>query len=249
MKPRALHRQDRRYLPASVLVSLLVASVTATASTLSVSPVRVVVVPGNDITSLTLRNGGRRAETFQIRAFVWKQGRNGSQLIPTTRLEFSPPMGTLRGGATQIVRLKVPRPMGRTEDSYRLFIDQLPPPTAIGGVTMVLRLSIPVFVEPRGNVAPAVRWRLLRHQGRLWLSAINAGGRHIVVRDLRLHGMDCRIKDMQGRAFAYVLADSIRRWPVACPEGVVGARRSVRLSMRTSYGTVTVPLSTFASKR
>lgn len=246
--PRSRQRR-RTYLPISVCLCLLTAAAAAAASTLSVTPVRVVVPPGHDTTSLTLTNAGRRPETFQIRAFLWTQGQSGPQLTPTTRVQFSPPMGTLAGGASQIVRLMVPRPAARKEGSYRLFIDQLPPPTAIGGVTMVLRLSIPVFVEPSGKASASVRWRLHRRQGLLWLTAINAGRRHILIRELRLRGTGCTIGGVHGGAFAYLLADSIRRWPVRCPNAAAHNIRSLHLSMQTPSGTATVQLPISAPKR
>lgn len=244
-------RHPRSLPPALALLSLCASMGVAAAATLSVSPVRVVIAPGRRTGSLTLSNVGRRSESFQIRAFLWKQGPHGTKLIPTTRVQFSPPMGTLAGGARQIVRLSVPRATHGLEQSYRLFIDQLPPPESIGGVTLLLRLSIPVFVESRRSSAAAVRWRVLRHQGHVWLTAFNAGGRHTVIHDLRFRGTKCIVGRVAGATFAYLLAESTRRWPVHCPDLAQQGEPSARLSlsMRTPHGTVSVPLSAPAPKR
>src|SRR4029077_4276678 len=79
-----------------------------------------------------------------------------------------------------------PAPPQGQEASYRILLDQLPPPAAPGTVRIALRLSIPILAEPATRAAPHVQWRIERGGGQAWLVAVNDGNRHETVRDIAL---------------------------------------------------------------
>lgn len=228
----------RRLLAAGLLGGLigLGAAADARAAALTVAPVSLRMAPGQMTTSLTLTNDGAHAIAYQIRAFAWDQAGGDDHLSATGAIQFSPPLGTLAAGASQVVRLLLRQPAQAGEASYRLLIDQLPPPSAPGTVSMVLRLSIPVFAEPQGRVAARLDWRVDDSDGRLRLVAANRGGAHAIVRDLRLRAADGRPLQVDIGAFAYVLPGAVREWTVA---GGAAPGSVLKLSARTDQGPIT----------
>src|SRR5450631_534292 len=56
------------------------------------------------------------------------------------------------------------KPDAKLETAYRLFLQEVPPPNESGvqGLQVLLRVGIPVFVEPAGDAAPEVHWSARR---------------------------------------------------------------------------------------
>ena len=106
------------------------------------------------------------------------------RLEPTTELLASPPIRTIAAGASQVMRLVLRRPAKGREASYRILLDQIPPPAAPGTVRIALRLSIPIFVEPLERAAPHLQWRVEASLGQAELVAVNDGNRREKVLDM-----------------------------------------------------------------
>jgi len=182
---------------------------------ITISPVNVVMAPGQSAAALTIANQGDHELSFQIRAFAWQGGPAGEiQLAPTNELLVSPPLGTIAPGGTQIARLVVNRAPQDRELSYRILIDELAAPAQAGMVHIALRLSIPVFAEPMGIAAPHLQWRIVRQGTRSWLVALNDGTRHQIVHDIALHTADGRALRLKSDAPPYVLAGGEHRWSI-----------------------------------
>ena len=111
------------------------------------------------------------------------------ELQPVSELLASPPLATIPAGATQVVRLVLRRPAIGREASYRILLDQIPPPAEPGTVRIALRLSIPVFAEPTAHAVADCAGRSNPRGGKLYLVAVNEGSRHETVRDLTLSGL------------------------------------------------------------
>lgn len=204
------------------------------AQSLTVLPVTIQMPPGQMAGSLTVINQGDAESAFQIRAFAWSQPRGETELAPTDALLVSPPLGTIAPRGSQVVRLVLRRPAQDREASYRILLDQLPPPASPGTVRVALRLSIPVFAEPTNSpIAPRLRWRIESEGGQAYLTVTNDGTRHETLRDIALSGGGpIRI---QGDASPYVLPGATRRWrlPVRTPPG-----GSLRLTARGDAGPI-----------
>lgn len=101
---------------------------------LSVSPINVAMAPGQMATVINLGNQGNREISFQIRAFTWQQTATDDPLSPTEELFVSPPLGTIAPGATQVARLVLRQAPREREATYRILVDELPPPAEAGSV-------------------------------------------------------------------------------------------------------------------
>ena len=210
---------------ARLLAGLLVAALgagTVAAGELAVTPVNGHLAAGAKAAALTLTNAGTEPTAFQIRAFAWGQTATDDPLTPTDDLLVSPPLGKLAAGARQTLRLVLRRqPVGR-EATYRILIDEIPPPAAPGAVRVALRLSIPVFAAPATAVATQLGWRVERDGAAAWLVAINTGNRRASLRDLQLTTAAGARLPIVTKTLPYVLAGATRRWPLAPPLPALG---------------------------
>ena len=187
-------------------------SLEAGAQALSVVPVNVFLTTGQKATSLTIRNSGDRESTIQIRGYAWNQKAGEDQLIASNDVVLSPPLVKIAPGVTQVVRLILRQLPENQEATYRILIDQIPPPVEPGIVHMVLRLSIPIFVLPSNRAFPDVRFHVERTAGQIYLVGINYGILHDAIRDIVLTTNDGRKLKPESSSSPYVLAGATRRW-------------------------------------
>lgn len=104
----------------------------------------------------------------------------------------SPPIATIAPAAMQVVRLILRQPPVGREVTYRIFVDQIPPPAEPGMVHVVLRLSIPIFAQPATPAVPRIRFHIEQEGGQLVLVGVNNGLRHEALRNIALHTSDGR---------------------------------------------------------
>ena len=204
-----------------------------------ITPVNVVMAAGQAAATLTIANEGDHDISFQIRAFAWQAGHAGdTQLVRTNELLVSPPLGTIASGATQIARMVLSRAPGARELSYRILIDELPPPTSAGVVHVALRLSIPVFAEPAGIAVPHVHWRIAKEGTQVWLVAVNDGTRHQSIGEIALRTADGHALSLKSDTPPYVLAGGEHRWSIQ-PDGPMPASGDIlQLTARSDGGPI-----------
>ncbi|HEY1804808.1 MAG TPA: fimbria/pilus periplasmic chaperone [Terracidiphilus sp.] len=223
---------------AGAAVILLFTGPTATAQSLSVLPVNVFFSPGQKASSLTVTNTGPTETSIQVRAFAWSQQSGDDQLSATDAVVLSPPLATIAPGASQVVRLILRQlPQGR-EATYRVLIDQIPPPAEPGIVHMVLRLSIPLFAQPPTRAVPHVQFQLAVDSGKLFLVGVNDGLSHEVVRDIVLSANDGRELKTEPSASPYILAGVTRRWPIVLEGPLPQSGQTLQLTAHTDAGVI-----------
>ena len=219
----------------------LVASATlypALAQGLSISPINVVMEAGQLAAVVDLGNQGERELSFQIRSYAWRQAQGDDQLAPTDELAASPPLGTIAPHATQVVRIVLRRPPQGREATYRILVDELPPPSTAGNVRVAIRLSIPIFAAPQDRVSPQVKWRVTSQGGQTWLVATNAGTRHLSVRNIRLHTTDGRDLQVETKQPPHILPAGARRWLVLARGATPRPGSMLRLTADADLGAV-----------
>jgi fimbrial chaperone protein len=206
-----------RELGALAAGALLLAAVApANAATLSVSPVLLEMSAKTPMRSLEVSNPGDQPVAVQLRVFAWSNGAEEDQFTATQDIGFSPPMFQLAPGARQVVRLAA-RSTPSKEMSYRLFIDQIQTTPQEGGISMPVRMALPLFVTPDGQTRTAVDWRIERGPAGTRLVARNGGSRRMRVTDLALEGPGGTQVVERGLA-GYVLAGQERAWPLKTPQ-------------------------------
>lgn len=229
---------------ATALLALLAAPL-AGAQEITVLPVTVQMAPGENAASLTIQNPSEHESTFQIRPYLWSEQAGADKLDPTDALMISPPLGTIPAGGTQTVRFVLRQPAADEEATYRVLIDQIPPAPEAGNVRIALRLSIPVFAEPKSRVAPHLKWSVEDDGGRTYLVASNNGKRHETIRNIVLKGPGGATLKVEGNTSPYVLAGATRRWQVTERGFAPVSGGNLHLSAHADMGTIdqTIPLS------
>ncbi|HZR34386.1 MAG TPA: molecular chaperone [Nevskia sp.] len=206
------------------LAALLAGALPAHAASLQVSPVTLSFQPGQPALGLTLRNSGDAPLTGQVRVFSWTQNGKDDVLEPVQALVASPPMVLIPQQGEQLVRVvRTDRKPADRELTYRLLIDELPPPQGTastgevtGGVNFRLRYSLPVFVPmPGAPGEPKLGWRLQQHDGAWYLAASNQGGSHAQLSSVKLLGAGGESFEVSAGLLGYALAGSGREWRLA----------------------------------
>lgn len=196
----------------TLAASLLGATPTAGAQALMVLPVNIQMAPAQGAASLTIANQGKSETAVQVRVYAWDQVTGEDRLLPSTDVLTSPPMATLPPGGTQVVRVVLRKLPREQESTYRILIDQIPPPEVPGEVHVVLRLSIPIFAQPPIRTAAHMKFHLESDGGQTFLVASNAGGHHAAIRNLELRTADGREVSLAPGTTPYVLSGATRRW-------------------------------------
>jgi len=229
-------RAAARALAALFLVLLMVPA--ARAQALSVLPVNVFLGPGQTATSLTVTNQGTSETAIQIRAYAWSQKDGDEQLTPSDAVLLSPPLAKIGPGASQVIRLILRKAPQGQEASYRILIDQIPPPSEPGVVHVVLRLSIPIFAKPTVRCFSDVKFHIENDAGQFYLVAMNAGNLHEVIRDVVLTAEDGRTLKAESNALPYILPGATRRWHIVGPDSQPLQIDTLRLTARTSSSAI-----------
>lgn len=211
----------------------------ASAQVLSVVPVNVFMMPGQRTTTLSVTNPTNKETAVQIRTYAWSQAGNDDRLAATNMMMVSPPMATIAPGATQVVRLVLRQSPPYREATYRILIDQIPPPAEPGVVHMVLRLSIPIFVQPEKPRAFAdVQFQVESKAGQVFLVGSNRGLLHESVHDIVLTTSDGhKLKPTSGGA-PYILEGSTRRWQIDMQGYVPRPDEALQLTAKMIAGAI-----------
>lgn len=237
--------QSRRGLALlfSIIIALSVNAVSM-AGTFSVSPVRVNLSAQQKVASLTVLNQGQEATTIQLEVLAWSQDQDGKDVFePTKNILATPPVFVLQPNAKQVIRLGLRKPaMSQQEDSYRLFLQEVPPPPKEGfnGLSVALRMSIPVFVQPKEPIKPMMAWQLKSTADGLILEAHNQGLGHVQVLGAELTP-DNQTSFANPSLTSYLLPQQKREWPIKDKHLAVGT--PVLLKAKTDMGELQAQLS------
>jgi fimbrial chaperone protein len=223
----------------AVGLAFALASGAVHAQGLQISPISVEMLPGQMTSTLAVTNKDGSAHSLQIRPFKWDQADGTDRLVPTSELAVSPPITQVAAGDTQIFRLVLRQPATTQEASYRLLLDELPPPASPGSVRVALRLSIPVFGKVSTVNEGALKWRVVAEQNGAYLVGTNQSMAHVKVLKASLvqpgrAPLTVRIADA-----AYILPGVERRWPIQANSPLqIGS--TLRLTATLSGGPVDV---------
>ena len=153
------------------------------AAGLQVSPTSLSLPAKQRAGIFTLGNTGKEPLTAQVRVFLWSQDENGGEILePTDTVIASPPMIKLEAGAQQQFRVMRVKPSDKqAEEAYRLIVDELPAPDSKPqkGIQLVMRYSLPLFINVQNNTEPKLQWRAEKTvNGKTVLVAENTGNAH-----------------------------------------------------------------------
>src|SRR5881396_2704422 len=147
------------------LAFFMAATGMAQAGAFAVDPVRATLSAARPVVSFVVRNDGVEPTVVQLEVVGWSQQDGKDVYSPTREILATPPIFKVPTGGVQIVRLGLRRePDPQREMTYRLFLEEVPPPLKEGfkGLRVTLRVGLPIFVVPAASTAPALRWSASR---------------------------------------------------------------------------------------
>lgn len=208
------------------------------AATLTISPVVVVLVPGQTSATLEVKNADGRAITVQARIHSWTQVADQDVLAPTSDIIMSPPIATIAAGASQTLRLLL-RPVARAgsqrERHYRILLDEIPSAAAPrDNLSFAMRSSIPVFLSLERPPVPRLEWQATRGpKGAVVVTATNPGATYDRIFALAAIGHDGSVRNGVLRGTnPYVLPQARREWVLPAAPGAT----SISLVVTTRNG-------------
>ena len=213
------------------LLLLVVAGLTgpgeAHASTFRVNPTQIVLSARSGSALVTLTNDSDRPLRFQLSAFRWDQSVDGEMILePTGDVLFFPKLLTLAPKEARRIRVALKDVFGTTETTYRLFVEELPPgasETAAAGVSVRMRMGIPIFAQPPALSGKAALESLRLQHGAVTFDMKNTGNVHFIVQTYVVRALDRDGGTLYEEEWSgwYVLAGSTRRYRLEVPPDIL----------------------------
>lgn len=196
-----------------ILLTWLAAVGSAAATNLQVSPVKLVLEPGQRAVQLNLTNTGDRSLLVQLDAYAWSQPGGKDELAATQALVISPPVVDIPAGSQQVIRVGLRRDERPSiEQTYRVMVTEIPTDQHAHrtALRLAVRLSLPLFVQSAEKTEPALD--VTRAKDGLRLR--NAGTAHLKLRSLRVQPDHGSWHDVPVPPASYVLPGAERVLPL-----------------------------------
>ncbi|HEX6141236.1 MAG TPA: fimbria/pilus periplasmic chaperone [Geminicoccaceae bacterium] len=178
----------------------------------NVSPIKIELPPDGSPSTVRVLNLESTPVLVRIEARSWADEIDSAPR--SSEVLAVPPVVEVPGGGAQVVRLALRRPLtGSLEKAFRLLISEVPRerPDGVQGVTLTLRLALPIFVTPPGAVSDT-SWAIVRTAGEdAHLVAMNKGAAHLLLKELKASDAEL----LEGAT--YVLAGESKSWPLDTP--------------------------------
>jgi len=224
----------RRLRQAIIGLACLASAVPVPAAVLNLSPLMLSLAPDERAAGLDITNQAASPVTLQIRLMRWTQDGDRNLYETAPGWVISPPMVVVPGGQSQLLRvIRRQIEQAPVEQAYRVFIDELPGADAPAGgaVRVLMRYSLPLFVEPNQAGLPDVGWTL-QSCGKGWyLRGDNQGQRHFKLLGYSISQHGKRLAETPDGLLGYILAGrsfGLAIDDVTAPQGEDGLRIRVR---------------------
>jgi fimbrial chaperone protein len=198
----------------------------ASAGSLQVDPIRLEINAGRRTATLRVRNQESAPVTIRAYALRWTQVEGEDRYVESSAVIVSPPIFTIPGGATQLIRVGLRPAGGRAGPAaYRLMVEEVPHATPSGGVQVALRLNIPLFAMIDAGTPAELGWSATRDADGSWaIEAVNRGSRYVRLDAAAVEsatGVDFDANANLGT----VLPGSMRRWVIGAQPVLVDRAR------------------------
>ena len=229
----------RTALPVALALGLLCGAGRVRASGLNLSPVQVWLSQDTSKSLLTLRNEGPEDARFQVSVVAWDEDANtGMKLSPTEDIVAFPLLLELKVGETRSLRIGTVVPFGPVEKTYRVFLEELPPPEkpqTRSTVRVLTRVGIPVFLAPVRTLEQHKLSPVTVAGAGASVDVQNHGNVHFRVETVRLEGFadgGSRLFEKEAQGW-YVLAGAHKRYELEIPKEACRKVRKLVVSVKT----------------
>jgi len=217
--------------------ALAAASFTAQAGNFGVSPIRLDLDKGARSGVIAVSNDGDVPLDFQARAMLWTQDAAGQDHYEDTQaLVYFPRQFRVPPHEKRVVRIGYRNPALKTEQAYRLFVEEIPDAKQRAkrtSVTVAVRFGVPIFVRPPAGGVEAKIGGLAVKAGRARATAHNAGAVHFRINQVRFRalGADGKVKWEHAVQGWYLLPGAQREYAAKLPAEACRAARELRVEL------------------
>lgn len=228
-----MHRAMRRAFGHAAAFALCAAMLPAFAGSFQVNPVRLDLSSKTTTAALSVTNTGAESVVVQVSLEGWSQQEGKDVYAPSKELLATPTVLTIPAGAERIVRVGLRRAAdSRRELSYRLFLQEVPPPPQPGfqGLVVALRIGLPVFVQPiQASAAPRMVWTATRlPDNKLEVTASNEGNAHLQLSEIGLYAPGGAEAIGTHTGLNYILPEQKRTWIIPLTASLPTARLQLK---------------------
>lgn len=231
------------------LFVLCAAAAPARAANFEVSPVTLTLSAQMTSGLFTLTNRSPETLRFHVSAFAWDQSPTDDMVLtPTTEVVFFPAMVVLAPGEERKLRIGLQTKPGAIEKTYRVFVQELPPPTTEANpnaVRVLTKMGMPVFVTADGQKPVPALSELALQGNVVRVDLGNTGTAHCraerIVVVAKKGPQTVHREEFKGW---YVLPGKHHTYTVTLPAEACSAVTSVEVEAVTDKGTVKAQLPT-----
>jgi fimbrial chaperone protein len=202
----------------------------------SISPIRLDLDGRNKTDSITIGNNEtERKIDMQAKLFGWTQDAEGNDVyVESNDLVFFPRIFSVDRQDQRVIRVGLKVPAGAMEQSYRLFVEELPPPPdpAKRGaqVQFVLRFGVPIFVRPDNERLAGAIEGLEAAATTATVVIRNTGNQNFQILSLSVKSQAGYDKEIVG---GYVLAGATKRISAPFPGELCRTLGKLQIVMKT----------------
>ena len=182
----------RLQLIPAVVVALLLVPHAASASKFTVTPTEVNLSTSATSALVTLRNNSKSPLRFEVTLVSWSEDEHGQMALnPSSDVQFFPKLVELAAGASRNIRIGIKAGTARdVEQSFRLFVEELPDQSspATNAVALRTKIGIPVFVRPAKPARTAAIDGVSVENAKVLVRVRNTGNLHISVDTIKVTG-------------------------------------------------------------
>jgi fimbrial chaperone protein len=232
------------------IVLLLGAASSARAAGLQVSPVLVELSRAEPRATVVLKNLSDAPVRYEITASAWDQAPDGEmRLAPAPEILVYPPLLEVAAQEERKIRISTTGSFTAREQSYRVFIRELPPaetPSQQTGVRLMTKVGIPVFLLPAKLDLRAEIAGVAVHAGRVAVTVRNTGNTRLSPSKLKVEalGEDGKTVSSIDADVWYVLAGGERALDLKLPAEGCARARSLVVTAPVGGGTVRARVET-----
>ncbi|HTR53334.1 MAG TPA: fimbria/pilus periplasmic chaperone [Kofleriaceae bacterium] len=221
------------------LIGVAALAGTAQASSFTVNPIRIDLDQTSRSGMLTVKNDSAEPLRVQVTAFAWSQSATGEVVLADSKDVIAfPGLVEIAPGAEKKIRVGVKAPASAIEQTYRVFVEELPGMQQPGGKTEVrvlTKFGVPVFVAPTKIVRSARVSGVAASGGKLAFSVENTGTVSTIVKTVTVIGRDARQVELFQRAQSgwYVLGGGKRDYQLELPADRCGEAAQLAIEVVT----------------
>lgn len=220
----------------------------ASAGTVAVNPTRIVLTARSRSALLTLRNEGNEPLRYQVSAFDWRQSPQGQmELRPTEDIVLFPTVLSVEPGQERKIRIGTIGAFSEQERSYRVFVEEIAPAgDSQGGIRVLTRLGVPVFLQPQAPRPKAALEDLAVGPEGLTFTLRNTGNVHFIPDAVVVNGTDESGQAVVNEELEswYVLAGGVRQFKTPLDAATCSRLRLVAVQARLGSSTLVGKLET-----